>query len=69
MNEEYVRALAESVLRDDDVGNAVVGVLVEPGQHVGFRIERIAEPAAPGAPLLVHASRRSLAAGILEELS
>lgn len=64
---ELVRALAQSVNFDNDVGNTTVGVLVEPGAYVGFWVERIAAP-VDGAPLLVHSSRREVAKAILERI-
>ena len=67
MTTDLIRALAESVRRDDDTGNTIVYVQVEAGERLGFCVERIAQT-VPGAPLQVQASRRSVAGAILDRL-
>ena len=64
---DFVAVLAKSVTNDDDVGNTVLSFTVEADEYIGMRIERIST-SVEGAPVLVTASRRSIAAGLLERL-
>lgn len=65
---ELVRTLALSCTRDDDIGNALLGVLVEQGEHMGYQVERLVASDVAGAPVLVHAARRHVAGAVLARL-
>jgi hypothetical protein len=71
---ELIRTLARSVTEDNDVGNTVLVVSIEPNEYVGFRVERVQVHTA-GDPLTlkrstlsVWAARRDIASAILERI-